>query len=102
MKSSIKEEREVQVLSEELLSDNALLQYRKTSENEVSVVIRYIKSSSIKEVTLFKSYLFISSLFLTLFCCLGYFLPSTKGVSTFCFALKALALFLGIIIPLSS
>ena len=55
MKSSIKEDKEVLVLSEELLSDNALLQYRQTSTNEVSVVIRYIKSSSIKEVTLFKT-----------------------------------------------
>ena len=55
MKSSIKEDKEVPVLSEELLSDNALLQYRQTADNEVSVVIRYIKSSSIKEVTLFGS-----------------------------------------------
>ena len=55
MKSSIKEDKEVLVLSEELLSDNALLQYRQTSTNEVSVVIRYIKSSSIKEITLFKT-----------------------------------------------
>ena len=55
MKSRIKEDKEVKVLSEELLSDNALLQYRQTADNEISVVIRYVKASSIKEVTLFKT-----------------------------------------------
>lgn len=55
MKRSIKEDKEVPVLSEELLSTNALLQYRKTGDNEVSVVIRYIDSSSIKETTLFRT-----------------------------------------------
>ena len=42
MKTTIKKDRQDKVLSEELISDNALLQYRQTSEDEVSIVVRYI------------------------------------------------------------
>ena len=55
MKTTIKKDRQDKVLSEELISDNALLQYRQTSEDEVSIVVRYIDSSSIKETTLYKT-----------------------------------------------
>lgn len=55
MKENIKKDREDEVLSEELISDNALLQYRKTKKDEVSVVVRYVTSSSIKETTLYKT-----------------------------------------------
>ena len=55
MKTNIKKDREDIVLSEELISDNALLQCRKTSEDEVSIVIRYVDASSIKETILYKT-----------------------------------------------
>ena len=55
MKTTIKKDRQDKVLSEELISDNALLQYRQTSEDEVSIVVRYIDSRSIKETTLYKT-----------------------------------------------
>ena len=55
MKENIKKDRQDKVLSEDLISDNALLQCRQTSKDEISIVIRYVASSSIKETILYKT-----------------------------------------------
>ena len=55
MEKSIKDDQKVQVIEEFYISDNALLQYRETSQSEVSAVIRYVESSSIKESTLYSA-----------------------------------------------